>query len=163
MSGKNVERLKSRIIVVMVCYFITALTCVVSIYSKSNLLIVMYNYARDKVEEMAETAGDLLGYVLVFFILVLLGVMLVQIMKKGKPFSKSNIIKLRIIAGLTFCCGLLPAMLVAFIMVVCTDKTFFVLHEVHEICLMFLGSALFVISEIFYYGNELQDDVDLIA
>lgn len=163
MKDKKLKSLKKRLGIVTVCCFIVPCICLLNIYSKIILLTTMYKYAREKVEEMAEVAGDILGYMLVFFILVILGFMLLHIKKSGKPFTKSNIRKMQAIAGLTCGCGVLPSVLSSVITFLCTDSAYCLDYGVHEICIMFLGSALFTISEIFHYGNELQEDVDLIA
>lgn len=162
MKDKKAEKLKKRIGIDTVCYFMVSGICLLNIYSKITMLTTLYKYAREEIEEIAEVAGDILGYVMICLILFILGLMLLHIRKNGKPFSKSNIRKLQIIAGLTIGCGILPSVLATVITFICTGSAFLD-YGVHEICIMFLGSAIGILSEIFYYGNELQDDMDSIA
>lgn len=162
MNDKKLENLKKRIFIDTICCFIVSGACLLNIFSKISLMVTIYKYAKDEIEEMAEVAGDLLGYALICIILFILGSMLLYIRKNGKPFSKSNIRKMQIIACLTIGCGILPSALSTMIMFICTNS-FVLEYGVHEIITMFLGSAIGIVSEIFYYGNELQNDVDLIA
>ncbi len=162
MKDKKLESLKKRIGIDTVCCFIVSSVCLLNVFSKIRLMVTICKYAKDEIEEIAEVAGDLLGYALICIILLILGSMLLYIRKNGKPFSKYNIRKLQIIAWLTMGCGILPSVLSGVIMFIGTNS-FGWEYGVHEIITMFLGCAIGIISEIFHYGNELQDDVDLIA
>lgn len=162
MKDNKLEKLKKRIWVDTICSFIVAGAGLLSAYSKLSLLSTVYKYAKENIEEIAELAGGALGHILISLVFIVLGLMLVHIRKGGKPFSKSNIIKVQMIACFTIGCGMLPSVLSAVIVFIST-KNFDWKYEVHEIIVMFLGAAIGIISEIFFYGNELQEDVDLIA
>ena len=96
----------------------------------------------------------------IFAELGLLALILLEIRKTGKPFSKRIIVKLRIMAAMLFAVGLIPSH-----QTIPTSEVEYsvMLFDMHTILLLALGFTIGIISEVFVYGLSLQEDNDLIA
>ncbi|MBP5379625.1 MAG: DUF2975 domain-containing protein [Ruminococcus sp.] len=101
-------------------------------------------------------------YTLVIFAeLGLLAMILLEIRKTGKPFSKKIITKLRIMAVILFAGGLIPSY--ASVPVSENEYSVTVSFDMQNILIIAIGVMIGIISEIFVYGLSLQEDNDLIA
>ncbi len=103
-----------------------------------------------------------------FVISLLTGLIFTDIRKNGKPFAKSVIRKLRIIA-LTVCCS---GYLMQFADCIADGigkqggegaQFVFYLDDRNSVFLFLLGTIIGILSEIFVYGHYLQKDMDQIA
>ena len=90
-----------------------------------------------------------------------LGLILLEIRKTGKPFSKKITAKLRFMALILIAGGAMPR----FSEVSTEPLTYSVsvYFDMLNILVMFAGVIVGIISEIFVYGLSLQEDNDLIA
>jgi hypothetical protein len=99
----------------------------------------------------------LLGIVFMFIYLIMK-----NIIKEGRPFSKTNILFLRIVAILVMLTSIIPG-------VIKSLMTFFIFlnPEISSEYINFLGLILGVLigilSNIFKHGSEIQEDIDNIA
>ncbi len=79
-----------------------------------------------------------------------------------EPFSKKNIIRLRIMAVLTMLLALLPATIMNIIKMVVFYNMNITFSQINFFVLM-SGVLLGVISEVFKYGHELQEEIEQIV
>ena len=96
----------------------------------------------------------------IFTELGLLALILLEIHKTGKPFSKRIIVKLRIMAVMLFTVGLIPSQ-----QTIPTSEVEYsvMIYDMHNILLLALGVIIGILSEVFVYGLSLQEDNDMIA
>ena len=99
--------------------------------------------------------------VIVCTVCIILGLALREVQINGKPFKKKIITMLRIIAVIVFLSGFVPAMAVP--LAVSTGDAISFRFDVINVAFSVLGVLIGIISEIFVYGYELQDDNDSIA
>ena len=88
--------------------------------------------------------------------------MMQNIVKDGKPFSRKNINRLRIMAVITMLAALIPGSVEMLMTFAVFSNAIVQLPQV-TILVLVLGVLLGVISEVFRYGYELQEDLDQIA
>lgn len=102
-----------------------------------------------------------------FGVTLILFLMLLEVHKNGKPFSKRIINELSVLAVFVIIGGIIPNALTTVIhneiyrldsqidieMVLCAKN----------VIISLIGVVIGIVSEIFIYGYELQDDMDLIA
>ena len=79
-----------------------------------------------------------------------------------EPFSKRNIRRLRVIAVLTMLLAIVPAAAMLIFKMVVFSHVNLGFSQINFFVLM-TGILLGIISEIFKYGHELQEDMDQIA
>ena len=92
---------------------------------------------------------------------IILGLILREVQLNGKPFTKKIIKMLRIIAFIVIIGGFVPAVVSIF---VSSDGATHSFHfDVINFAFSALGVMIGIISEMFVYGYELQDDNDSIA
>ena len=92
---------------------------------------------------------------------IILGLILREVQLNGKPFTKKITKMLRSIAVIVIIGGFVPAVVSPFVI---NDGTTFSFHfDVINFAFSALGVMIGIISEIFVYGYELQDDNDSIA
>ncbi|MBQ8961420.1 MAG: hypothetical protein IJ071_09480 [Ruminococcus sp.] len=92
---------------------------------------------------------------------LLLCLILIHVRIKGTPFTKTVIWILRIMAVILFLTGCMPSFVE-----VSSDPSSFAVSTTfgfQNFLVFGLGAVIGVISEIFVYGRELQEDNDLIA
>ena len=94
--------------------------------------------------------------------LIIVSLIMIEISKKGKPFSKSIIMKLRVLAVWVMLGVFLPNMVTFIVELVKMQESEFSLGG-RDVFVGILGVTIGIISEIFYYGYELQEDMDSIA
>ena len=103
-----------------------------------------------------------------FVIFLLTGLIFTDIRKNGKPFAKSVIRKMRILA-VTVCCS---GYLMQFADCIANSvgkqgsdavQFTFRLDDRNSVFLFLLGTIIGILSEIFVYGHALQKDMDQIA
>ena len=88
--------------------------------------------------------------------------MMQNIVKDGKPFSRKNINRLRVMAVITMLAALIPGC-VKIMMTFAVFSNVTVQFSQVTFLVLILGVLLGVISEVFRYGYELQEDLDQIA
>ncbi|MCR4795622.1 MAG: hypothetical protein K5898_10765 [Ruminococcus sp.] len=91
----------------------------------------------------------------------LLSLILLEIKKTGKPFSKKIIIKLRAMALVLIIGGLMPR-IDEITSEGGNEALSFTLNSTNML-IIFIGIMIGILSEIFVYGHSLQQDNDLIA
>lgn len=111
--------------------------------------------------KMKEYLPNSLGSLVIFAELGLLALILLEIRKTGKPFSKKIIAKLRIMAVVLFAGGLIPSC--STIPVADSQYAVTLSFDMQNILIIAAGVIIGIISEIFVYGLSLQEDNDLIA
>ena len=94
--------------------------------------------------------------------LLIVYLILKRIEKTGKPFDEKIVKMLRILALMIIIAGVLPAFVETFANLV-RFETFTVEFNGFDLFIPLLGVIIGIISEIFVYGKELQEDNDLIA
>jgi hypothetical protein len=94
--------------------------------------------------------------------LILLYLGLNRIAATGKPFDSKMIGLLRAIAVTIMIGGFLPPFVEGFINIT-QGKEFVLMFGDIDIFIPMAGVIVGILSEIFAYGNELQEDNDLIA
>ena len=95
----------------------------------------------------------------------ILSLVLGEIHRTGKPFSQKNINRFRAMAYILIFASIIPEAakgLVGFADPTATYATFQLLTA-RSLCVMFFGVVCGLVSEIFRYGYELQDNMDSIA
>jgi hypothetical protein len=93
----------------------------------------------------------------VFIELGLLSLILLEIRKTGKPFSKKIIIKLRVMAIVIMAGVFIPSGFAE------NNSSLVITFDMKTVLIFFAGVIIGIISEIFSYGHSLQQDNDLIA
>lgn len=79
-----------------------------------------------------------------------------------EPFSKNNIMRLRAIAVLTMLLAIIPAIIMNSIKMMFFYNINIVFSQINFFVMM-TGVLLGVISEVFKYGHELQEEIEQIA
>jgi len=113
--------------------------------------------------------GDLLSEALLFMFIawamLMLSLVLGEIHRTGKPFSQKNVNRFRAMGFILIFASIIPEAakgLVGFADPTATYATFQLLTA-RSLCVMFFGVVCGLVSEIFRYGYELQDNMDSIA
>ncbi len=147
------EKLKKRTFIdtVLSCFFcIAALVCAICQF----IGYVGHQSAK-------EYLTNSLYALVIFAELGLLALILLEIRKTGKPFSKKIITKLRIMAIILFAGGLIPSC--ATTPLSDNELSLSVSFDMHNLLIIGIGIIVGIISEVFVYGFSLQQDNDLIA
>ena len=97
----------------------------------------------------------------IFAELGLLSLILLEIRKTGVPFSKKIITKLRIMAVIMIVTGIVPSY--HMMRVTETNTDIYVTFDSKNLLIMVVGVVIGILSEVFVYGYELQQDNDSIA
>lgn len=79
-----------------------------------------------------------------------------------EPFSKKNIMRLRIMAVLTMLLAIMPAIIMNSIKMIYFYNINIGFSQINFFVMM-IGVLLGVISEVFKYGHELQEEIEQIA
>lgn len=88
--------------------------------------------------------------------------MLVEVRKGITPFSMRNVFKLRAIAVLSFFVALLPVAINAISSIILFKYLTFEFSSLN-FYIISIGIVFGIISEIFKYGSNLQEEMDQIA
>lgn len=99
---------------------------------------------------------------LVAIVLFFISMALKDVQNGGKPFSKFFIRCLRLSALFTILLGILPGT-VKFILSMFYLSNYFIKISANAFFVILIGIVIGVISEIFIYGKELQEEMDQIA
>lgn len=99
--------------------------------------------------------------VVIGVVCIILGLILREVQLHGKPFTKKIIVMLRCVAVIVIVGGLVPAMASPFVNSNGNGMSYH--FDVINFAFSVLGVLIGIISEIFVYGYELQDDNDSIA
>jgi hypothetical protein len=110
------------------------------------------------IEYSVRACQSLLGAA-VFFMIYLI---FVQVQKEHTPFTRKNVLLLRITAVMTILLGILPGAVKLFMSIVVYNSTY-VPFTVGAFLTVVIGPVLGMISEIFLYGCAVQEDLDQIA
>lgn len=108
--------------------------------------------------ELGRSLQGLAGAVCMFLVYKLLK----RIEETGKPFDDSTIKYLRAIAGILIITGLLSYGVAAGVDFIRNGTAEIEFHNI-DLVIPIVGVNIGIISEIFVYGKELQEDNDLIA
>lgn len=155
MKDMKVENLKKRITVEMICGI------VVAIAMGGMALVSIWSYIACN-GTYTETLGNAVQAFVICIAFIIIDLIMIEIIKNGKPFTKNIILKLQVLAVWTMVGAYLPdiAMSVASMSKTGTAE---VLFDAKNMFVMLLGMMVGIISEIFRYGYELQEDMDSIA
>ena len=110
--------------------------------------------------------GKAVSGVFLFVIFLLTGLIFIDIRKNGKPFAQSVITKMRTLAVTVCISGYVSqfADCIADGIKNHGDDAFtFYLDDRHSVYMFLLGVIIGILSEIFVYGQALQNDMDQIA
>ena len=156
----KVEGLRKRTKSDMIASFAMALLAVYIV------VVELYKYGNAQESSFVHLTNGI--YAISFGIIeIILGLILLEVHKLGKPFSKRIINGLRALAVWVMITGIMPDMLAPIIDQAGTGYIELpgldVLLSAHNLVIVALGVVIGVISEIFVYGYELQEDNDLIA
>lgn len=94
--------------------------------------------------------------------LIAISLIMVDIFRKGKPFSKSIIVKLRVLAVWIIVGAFLPNVVTFIVEILTIQEAEFSMGG-RDAFVAILGVIIGIVSEIFHYGYELQEDMDSIA
>ena len=155
MKDNKVEGLKKRLTGDTICCIIVAV--VMGVFAIVELS--MYFSCNGEFLDMLK--GSVQGLVM-SIAFVIISLIMFEIMKHGKPFSKRIIVKLRVLGIWVMISAYLPDAIPCFVEFVRNNEGYF-FPEISHVFVSFLGILLVIISEIFYYGYELQEDMDSIA
>lgn len=155
MKDNKVEGLKKRLKGDAICCIIIAI--VMGVYAIAELS--MYFSCNGEFVDMLN--GSVQGLVM-SIAFVIISLIMFEIMKHGKPFSKRIIVKLRVLGIWVMISAYLPDV-VSFLVEFVKNNEGYFFPEISNVFVSLLGVLLVIISEIFYYGYELQEDVDSIA
>jgi hypothetical protein len=100
---------------------------------------------------------------MIFAMFVLLSMFMNDLQKNGKPFTKKNIKRLRVIAILTMFTAVLPEFIQSIAGFFDAKATFTLTLTLANGVLLLLGVIFGIISEVFVYGYELEEEMDSIA
>lgn len=155
MKDMKAENLKKRITVEMICGI------AVAIAMGGMALVSIWSYiACDGT--YTETLGNAVQALVICIAFIIIDLIMIEIIKNGKPFTKSIILKLQVLAVWTMVGAYLPdiAMFVANMSKTGVAELIF---DAKNMFVMLLGVIVGIVSEIFRYGYELQEDMDSIA
>lgn len=100
-------------------------------------------------------------------IALILAFILLEVHRNGKPFSKRIINELRILAVFVIIGGIVPDVVTIFINDAVRGTSSYMgvetILNAKNIIVSVIGVVIGIVSEIFVYGYELQDDMDSIA
>lgn len=156
MEDKKANCLKKRVLADTICSIIIA----VVVLFMAIMEFVAYSPAD------ADYVGHIrngIYAVIVSVALVLISLILLEVRKHSRPFSKGVIWKLRILAVWIIVSSLLSGVITQIIQ--SGSKMELVVFPVNTTILLVvvLGVIIGILSEIFVYGHELQNDMDYIA
>lgn len=150
-------------------YIITAGLVIVSIIRFANFLINL-DSVKIAGEDFKGTApeillSDAILYIFIAVVLLLLSLILGEIHKTGRPFSKKIIGRLRAMAFVLIFAGVIPTTTASMVcdFLDADALTFSLGFGSINLVIMAFGVVMGLISEIFKYGYELQENMDSIA
>ena len=157
-SGELVKRIKgdtflNRVVAGVVC--IVAITYL--LYFVTTLL--SRNFEGNALQLYAENFVKI-GCLAVS--LVILSSILNEICKTSKPFT-ANIVKKFKVMAIVLIAAVPLAMLTSFITVFRFSESVILTFSFSDILIMSFGVIIGIISEIFYYGTKLEEEMDKIA
>ena len=107
--------------------------------------------------------GDGVRQILMAAAVVLLAMVLTSIGKEGRPFTKGNVNKFRGMAILMVVCAVCRVLVSSVAGFFDPQASFQLTFGVTDLVYGVIGAILGIISEIFYYGYGLQEELDSIA
>lgn len=156
---ENIMKLKKRTKVDYICSFICPGIAFFITISELVTFISSKNHPESRLLNCTYAA-------FMFLIMLITGLLLLQIHRNGQPFSKKTVNMLRILAVTVMLCGVFPDVIVSIANAVHNNSAMIhvsFLLEGKNFAIMGTGLAIGIISEIFIYGYELQEDNDSIA
>ena len=114
--------------------------------------------------------GSMYG-LLIMAATIVMGIMLLEVHRKGTPFTKKVTTLLRVLAIFIIIGGVMPEVLTPILVwmrnggngLIDFPVDIFVILSGANVAICVLGIAIGIISEIFAYGHELQEDNNSIA
>lgn len=155
MKDMKAENLKNRITVEMICGI------AVAIAMGGMALASIWSYIACD-ETYTETLGNAVQALVICIAFIIIDLIMIEIIKNGKPFTKSIILKLQVLAVWTMVGAYLPDIAVSLANMLKFNVAE-VIFDAENMFVMLLGMIVGIISEIFRYGYELQEDMDSIA
>jgi len=115
------------------------------------------------IEASSIILGNLVRASLLLAVFIILSKFMSDIAAKGKPFTLKNISRLRSIAIITIVCSCLPEVVSCIFVLSNSVKAFTLTFTLVNGILMFMGVVIGIVSEVFRYGYELEEEMDSIA
>ncbi len=137
----------------------TVLSCIFCFCAIVGVVYQFIGYVNHP--KIKEYISNGLFTVVIFAELCFLSLILLEIRKTGKPFSKKIITKLRVMAIILFGGGLIPSYMTSSISE--NESLVSATFDMQNVLIIALGVIIGIISEIFVYGLSLQEDNDSIA
>lgn len=107
--------------------------------------------------------GNLVRIVFVFVTFIILSMFMQDLYKTGKPFTKKSITRLRAIAIISMIGAVLPELVSSIAGMFDADAVFTLEVNFADIIIILLAAVFGILSEVFEYGYELQQEMDEIA
>lgn len=165
--NKKEENLKKRLYGDAICTWVIAAFVVLIGLSKVMDAISGFmngGVMKGSLEESPALAlGDGVRELLMAAAVVLLALILTNIRKEGRPFSQKNVNMLRVMAILLIICAVSKIIVSSFSGFFDPQATFQLTFGLTDLVYGVVGAIIGIISEIFYYGYGLQEELDSIA
>lgn len=163
MRNEKIEKLKRKIR----CdyYFNRVITILLGIYTIVNIFACIASFRGETTTYLTsnEQLGNLVRTILVFIIFLFLDILLTDIRKNRKPFAIKTVNCLRAMAVCTMLISILPKAVMSIGGFFDSTASFILTFRlIQDGVFLMIGAAIGIISEIFRYGIELEDDLDSI-
>lgn len=160
MKDSKIENLRKRTLISTICSILIAFVELI------NTIIEFWAYFTTD-GTFPEHITNGVCHIVICVMLVIVSLIFVEVRKKDKPFSESIIFKLRILGIVAMIGAYLPNIVTAIVLiangVMTATESLTDLLSAKNFFVCVLGMTIVILSAVFVYGYELQDDMDLIA
>lgn len=164
MKEKRSMELIKRLKLDAICSWIIAIVLSVVTISFFVRFLMLINTSNYDIKEIDDVISFFTRLFSITIAQIILSFMLRNIINTGRPFSSNNASKIRAIAIVLICSFPLEIILTLIGHGMCsTQNANLICINYEGIILMFIGTIIGIISEIFFYGKELEDEMDQIA
>jgi magnesium-transporting ATPase (P-type) len=157
--SKLVKRLKAD----AVCSWMLAAIFVLSAVSYLVRIVVLIQSGNYEGGELENLIPELTRMLCIAVAQILLSAILSEIIKSGRPFLAGNVKKIRAMAVIlmaSFPLEVLSTMVLGF---ADSRHNTGIIINFGSLAIMFMGAVVGIISEVFFYGKELEEEIDQIA
>lgn len=159
MKDSKIESLKKRTLADTICCL------VIAIASLGIAFIEFIQYITTE-RDFPYHISNGIYEIMLSIILVLVSMILMDARKNEKPFSKPIIWKLRIMSVVIIIGSFMPGPIASLVDAVMSNSDLVIeiaLPQIKNFMISTFGVIIGILSEIFVYGYELQEDMDSIA